>query len=120
MENFWWGVGNAAKVAGVASGAKSAYDSYQALGSPNTFLRSAGEQLDKVGSRLQAVTPQRREEIEQNVASGHKSIQDLEVQLGECVPLTGAFSFEFDLRRKSLDSGTCTVDCANGMRTQTL
>jgi len=123
MVFFWTGVGNAAKVATIGSGLKAAFDSYQALGSPDTFLQKAGKKLDKVKSRLQELTPQQREEIEQNVVPGdgpHKSIDDLEVQLQECVPLTATFSFQVDLWRRSLDFETCTVDYSNGMTTQAL
>jgi hypothetical protein len=123
MAHLWTSLGNAAKVAGIASGVKSMYDAYQALGSPNAFLQSSGETLDRVRSRLQGLTPQQRAEIEQNVASNngsHKTIHDIEVQLGECVPLTGTFNFEFDLWRMSLDFWTCTVDSPNGLKTRTL
>jgi hypothetical protein len=92
---FWDTVEKAVKVAGVASGLKGIYDTYQALGSPQVYLQSSGERLNKIKLLLRELTPQRRGEIEQNMASGnwaHKSIQDLEDKLGECVPLPGAFT----------------------------
>ena len=84
----------------IAGVGKGAYDFYDAHASPHASLQASGEQLEKVRSRLQALSPQRREAIEiasraETVSNDSplKSLDDLETELEVCVLLICAFSF---------------------------
>ncbi len=97
----WESIGNLANMAGLAgfaiSGAKSAVAGYQAYASPSTSLTESEKKLERVRSRLQGLSPQRREEIDiaiRSKASNCKSLKDLEKQLQECVLLIGPVSLE--------------------------
>jgi hypothetical protein len=96
---------------------KGVYDVYQFHGSPNASLENSRKRLDKVRSRLQEITPQRREEFEiaarMNTSNGGtiKSIENLEEQLEECVLLTRAcdFKFKFTVHVSSLSDTLCRL-----------
>jgi len=78
-------------VAGITTfaltGGKSIASIYQTYCSPSTSLEDSRKELEKVRSRLQALSPQRREQIEaacqRKPTSGVtvKSLEDLEAQL---------------------------------------
>ena len=102
MTDGWQAINNLANMAGLAgfaiSGAKSAVAGYQAYASPYTSLTESERKLERVKSRLQGLSPQRREEIEiatRSRASNCKGLKDLEKQLQECVSLIYTVSFEF-------------------------
>ena len=104
MTDGWLAINNLANVAGITgfdiSGEKGVVAGYQAYASPYTSLVESERKLKRVKSRLQGLSPQRREEIEiatRSRASNCKSLNDLEKQLQECVLLIiiYAFSFEF-------------------------
>jgi len=75
------------------SGAKNIVSVYHTYGSPSASLEHAVQALEKVKSRLQALSPQRREQIEaacqRKSASGEtvKSLKDLEAKLDDLFDL---------------------------------
>jgi len=105
MASDWKIIGNLASTAGLGTfaltGAKGIVAGYQAFASPYTSLTESERKLEKVRSRLQGLSPQRREEIEtairSNPSGGCKSLGDLEKKLQECVLLIDAVSFAFKL-----------------------
>ncbi|KAN0108953.1 hypothetical protein V8E52_009736 [Russula decolorans] len=88
----WQVVGAVASTAGVTTfaigGAKGIVAGYQTYASPYTSLTEAGRKLKRVRSRLQGLSPKRREEIE--IATRSESFNDssLEVLEGELENLT--------------------------------
>lgn len=104
MTDAWQAIGNIANVAGITgfaiSGAKGVVAGYQAYASPYTSLTESERKLEKVKSKLQELSDQRREEIEiatRSRASNCKGLKDLEKQLQECVLLIYTVSFELKL-----------------------
>jgi hypothetical protein len=90
----WQTFGTVATTAGFTSVAYSTaiaiVGGYKVYGSPYTSLSQAEKKLERVRSRLQGLSPQRREEIENAIRSNvsdFKSLEDLEGQLDECVLL---------------------------------
>lgn len=88
----WQMVGTIASTAGVTTfaigGAKGILAGYQTYASPYTSLTETGRKLEKVRTRIQGLSPKRREEIE--VATRSESfngsrLEDLEQKLDECV-----------------------------------
>lgn len=87
MTDGWQVINNLASMAGLTSfaisGAKAGYQTYA---SPYTSLVESERKLERVRSRLQGLSPQRREEIEiatRSRASNCKGLKDLEDQLQE-------------------------------------
>jgi hypothetical protein len=76
------------------SGVKGVIASYQAYTTaPNNSLAESVRKLERVRSRLNGLSPQRREEIEAAIrseGSNYKSLENLEEQLDECVLLVNA------------------------------
>jgi hypothetical protein len=120
----WQTFSNFATTAGITtiaySGAKGVIASYQTYASPTTSLIQSEKKLERVRSRLQGLSPQRREEIETVIrsnASDFKSLKDLEEQLDGCVLLNDAVSLSnLNSQRESLVSWICSVDSVSGMR----
>ena len=85
---------NTLGLAGFAiTGATNVLGSYQTYGSPYASLVESERKLERVRSRLQELSPQRREEIEaQCRASNSKSLKGLEAELNLCVMLNDAVS----------------------------
>ena len=88
----WQAVGNIASTAGVTTfaigGAKGIIAGYQTYVSPYTSLTEAERKLERVKSRLQGLSPKRREEIEIAIRSGSlncSSLDTLEKKLERCV-----------------------------------
>ncbi|KAH9998579.1 hypothetical protein BJV77DRAFT_700237 [Russula vinacea] len=84
----WQTFSNFATTAGITtvaySGAKGVIASYQTYASPTTSLTQSEKKLERVRSRLQELSPRRREEIEiviRSNASDCRSLKDLEEQL---------------------------------------
>lgn len=101
MTDSWLAVGNLANMAGLTSfsitGAKGAVAGYQTYASPYTSLTESERMLERVRSRLQGLSEQRRDEIEiatRSNASKCKSLKDIEGQLQECVLLIYASLFQ--------------------------
>lgn len=95
----WQTIGNVASTTGLSaiaySGVKGVVAGYQAYASPDTSLIESGRKLKRVKSRLQGLSPQRREEIEiatRSQDTGCKTLENLEDQLDECVLLIDAVS----------------------------
>ena len=85
-------VGTIASTAGVTTfaigGAKGIIAGYQAYASPYTSLMEAERRLERVRSRLQGLSPKRREEIEiatRSESPDCSSLEILEERLEECV-----------------------------------
>jgi hypothetical protein len=85
-------VGTIASTAGVTTfaigGAKGILAGYQTYASPYTFLTGAERKLERVRSRLQGLSPKRREEIEiatRSESFNDSSLEALEGKLEECV-----------------------------------
>ena len=96
----WQTFSNFATTAGITtvaySGAKGVIASYQTYASPTTSLTQSEKKLERVRSRLQELSPRRREEIEiviRSNASDCRSLKDLEEQLDGCVLRIDAVSF---------------------------
>ena len=92
MPDAWQAIGNLASVAGLTS---LAVNGYQAYGSAYTTLMETERILEKVKSRLDGLSDQRRYEIE-IAARGNpscKTLKDLEVQLQACVSLIYCMCF---------------------------
>jgi len=99
MTDSWQAINNLANMAGLAgfaiSGAKSAVAGYQAYASPYTSLTESERKLERVKSRLQGLSRERREEIEiaiRSRASNCKSLKDLEKQLQELMDMYDVLS----------------------------
>lgn len=87
-------VGTIASTAGLTgfafTGVHGAVAGYNAFVSPYASLTKSERKLKMVRSRLQELSPQRREEIEIAARSGSfefTSLEHLEIQLARCVPL---------------------------------
>ena len=85
-------VGTIASTAGVTTfaigGAKGILAGYQTYASPYTSLTEVEKRLERVRSRLQGLSPKRREEIEIATRSESftgSSLESLEEELEECV-----------------------------------
>jgi hypothetical protein len=114
MADVWQAINNLANVAGLTSvAAQGAVVGYQAYASPYTSLTDSERKLERVKSRLQGLSPQRREEIEmatRSQASNCKSLKDLEDKLQECVLLNYVSLFRSqNAWRDLLVSWICTV-----------
>jgi len=91
MTNDGWQVfTNFATTAGfttaAVSGVTGVVASYQTYASPNSSIMESERKLKRVESRLQGLSPQRREEIENSIRSGAfacKSLKDLQDQLDQ-------------------------------------
>jgi hypothetical protein len=88
----WQAFGNIVNTAGLTgfavTGATSVLAGYQAYASPFASLAESEKKLKSVRSRLQELSPQRREEIDSQCrASNCKSLRDLEGELDMCVLL---------------------------------
>jgi hypothetical protein len=95
----WQTIGNVASTTGLTafaySGVKGVVAGYQTYASPDTALKESGRKLKRVKSRLQGLSPQRREEIEIATRSSDtncKTLGNLEDALDECVQLIDAIS----------------------------
>jgi hypothetical protein len=93
----WQNFGNIVNTAGLAgfaiTGATSVLAGYQAYASPLSSLAESEKKLKSVRSRLQELSPQRREEIDSRCrASNCKSLKDLEGELDMCVLLNDDIS----------------------------
>ena len=102
MADGWQAINNFANMAALTStaisGVKVVVAGYQTYASPYTFLMQSGRKLKRVKSRLNGLSPERREEVEiatRTRATHCKSLKDLEGQLQGCVLLIYAHSFEF-------------------------
>ena len=120
MANDAWqmAIGTIASTAGLTgfafTGVQGAIAGYQAYISPNASLTKSERKLKMVRSRLQELTPQRREEIEIAARSGSSeftSLQHLEKQLSVYVlVLIDAISLSnLTPLWKCLVSWTCTI-----------
>jgi len=94
MADSWQAINNFANMAGLTSfaitGAKGAVAGYQAYASPYTSLTESERKLERVRSRLQGLSEQRRDEIEiaiRSKASNCKSLKDLEGQLQDLMDM---------------------------------
>lgn len=88
----WQMVGTIASTASVTTiaigGAKGIVAGYRTYASPYTSLAVAEKKLKRVRSRLQGLSPKRREEIEiatQSESPNFSSLENLEGKLEECV-----------------------------------
>jgi hypothetical protein len=93
----WQALGNFVNSAGAlgfaVTGATSILAGYQAYASPYALLAESERELERVRSRLQGLSPQRREEIDaQCRISNCKSLKDLEEDLDMCVLLNDEIS----------------------------
>jgi len=94
MADTWLAIGNLANMAGLTSfaitGAKGAVAGYQAYGSSYTSLTESERTLERVRSRLQGLSQQRRDEIEiatRSKGSNCKGLKDLEEQLQDVMDM---------------------------------
>jgi len=92
-------VGTIASTAGLTgfafTGVQCAVAGYQTFVSPNASLTKSERKLKMVRSRLDELSPQRRDEIEIAARSGSTeftSLEHLEKQLNECVLLIDVIS----------------------------
>lgn len=92
MSGAWETVGTVASTAGVTTfaigGVKGIIAGYQTYASPYTSLTGAERRLKRVKSRLQGLSPKRREEIEiatRNGSFNGSSLETLEERLEEYV-----------------------------------
>lgn len=90
----WQTIGNVASSTGIAavaySGVKGIVASYQTYVSPTGSLEESERKLKRVRSRLQGLSPKRRENIEtatRSNSSNCTSLEGLEIQLEMCVLL---------------------------------
>jgi hypothetical protein len=94
----WGSLGNIANTTAITTAAYSGVQFVLAgyrYASPYTTLAESEKKLKRVKSRLQGLSPRRREEIE-TASQGKddsKSLELLEEQLDECVLLVDVFSF---------------------------
>lgn len=94
MTDTWQAISNIANVAGLTSfvitGASGVVKGYQTYASSYTSLAESERVLERIRSRLQGLSQQRRDEIEiviRSKATNCKSLNDIEIQLQECVLL---------------------------------
>jgi len=99
MTDGWQAINNLANMAGLTgfaiSGAKGVVSGYQAYASPYTSLMESERKLERVKSRLQGLSPQRREEIEiatRRRGSNCKGLKDLEKELQELMDMYDVLS----------------------------
>lgn len=92
MSGAWQTVGTIASTAGVTTfaigGAKGIIEGYRTYASPHTCLTESERRLKRVKSRLQGLSPKRREEIEiatRSESLDGSSLERLEEKLAECV-----------------------------------
>lgn len=88
----WQNLGNFVNSAGVAgfavTGATTVMAAYQVFASPYASLAESERILKGIRSRLQELSPQRREEIDLHCrVSNCKTLKDIEKELEECVLL---------------------------------
>ena len=93
----WQIFGNIVNTAGLTgfaiTGATTVVAGYKAYASPCASLAESHTKLEGVRSRLQGLSPQRREEIDSQCrASNCKSLKNLEGELNRCVLLNNALS----------------------------
>ena len=92
------------------------YDTYKANASPQASLEASGRKLEKIRSRLQGLSPQRREEIEVATQLGTfgnenpKKLAGIENELQECVRWFAPSLSNSNSLRRSLVSQIRFVD----------
>jgi len=117
-DNGWQAAGNVVTVASVTTfaltGGNSIASIYQAYFSPCTSLENSRQVLEEVRSRLEMLSPQRREQIEAACQRGPSSgvtptsLGSLERALEKCVMVIGS-ALESVLTPERLASLICTV-----------
>lgn len=113
----WQTVGTIASTAGLTSfvvtGVHGAVAGYQAFISPYGPLAKAETRLKMVRSRLQELSPQRREEIEiaaRSETSEFTTLGHLEDQLNRCVLIDAVSLSDSNSLWKYLVFWICTID----------
>jgi hypothetical protein len=117
-------IGTIASTAGLTTfamgTAKGIIAGYQTYASPYTSLAGSEEKLERVRSRLQGLSPKRREEIEiatRTESSNHTSLKYLEDELETRAPLIHPVTFSnSSSRREYLVSQICSVDWVSILR----
>lgn len=109
----WQNLGNFVNSVGITglavTGATSAMAAYQKFASPYVSLAESERILKGVRSRLQELSPQRREEIDLDRPPNSKSLKDIEGELDKCVLLIDV-SFKLKSMAGSLVSWIRTIE----------